>query len=405
MAVTVLDEVLSLSVHLNHQAVVYNDTPACVEAARSRIHLAIQAGRPITSAAFRVLNDHTFRVHDIQDREPGVTYRALFAEYLAGADWVKIVDPYIRQAYQVDNLKEFLQTVSLGSRCRGRTRHNVRTPSLWRFRRGDSRQRLDELQRELSAAGKIQFSYDFDSSIHDRQIETTRGRSFLDAGWTSTIRLRTASDPPNSVILYIYAGEVSSRPGCDPGPVCRLPCLATDQNPIGRRHIVTYDLSRFREQIPDQRGAHRFRGQMCRGISAVKPTLTRELIRYVSFSLYLSATIDSYGRFEPGIILAEQVARDLPCLYRRGASSDPEELLEAWDLVDQIRDHIGYHGMYEILDYRSTLDLSDATGEKAHISRRQVIRFLQDNIVAIHDHAWGDGKLFARVRVPTRGTS
>ena len=40
-------------------------------------------------------------------------------------------------------------------------------------------------------------------------------------------------------------------------------------------------------------------------------------------------------------------------------------LLEAWDLVDQLRDRIGYHGMYEILDYRSTLDLSDPTGEKA----------------------------------------
>ena len=25
-----------------------------------------------------------------------------------------------------------------------------------------------------------------------------------------------------------------------------------------------------------------------------------------------------------------------------------------------------------------------------------MIRFLQDNVVAIHDHAWGDGKLFAK---------
>ena len=42
------------------------------------------------------------------------------------------------------------------------------------------------------------------------------------------------------------------------------------------------------------------------------------------------------------------------------------------------------------------LTFRHATGEKATISRRQVIRFLQDNIVAIHDHAWGDGKLFAK---------
>jgi hypothetical protein len=73
-----------------------------------------------------------------------------------------------------------------------------------------------------------------------------------------------------------------------------------------------------------------------------------------------------------------------------------KNLIDAWDLWSQLRDRIGYHGMYEILDYRSTLDLSDPTGEEVHISRRQVIRFLQDNIVAIHDHAWGDGKLFAK---------
>jgi hypothetical protein len=73
-----------------------------------------------------------------------------------------------------------------------------------------------------------------------------------------------------------------------------------------------------------------------------------------------------------------------------------KNLIDAWDLWTQLRDRATYHGMYEILDYRSILDLLDLTGEEAHVSRRQVIRFLQDNIVAIHDHAWGDGKLFAK---------
>ena len=70
-------------------------------------------------------------------------------------------------------------------------------------------------------------------------------------------------------------------------------------------------------------------------------------------------------------------------------------LLDAWDLVSQLRDRIGYHGMYEILDYHSTLDISDERGEHALLARREVIRFLQDNVVAIHDHAWGDGDIFA----------
>ena len=54
--------------------------------------------------------------------------------------------------------------------------------------------------------------------------------------------------------------------------------------------------------------------------------------------------------------------------------------------------------MYEILDYESTLDLIDPQGRTAVITRREKLRFLQDNVVAIHDHAWGDGNLFANYR-------
>ncbi len=54
-----------------------------------------------------------------------------------------------------------------------------------------------------------------------------------------------------------------------------------------------------------------------------------------------------------------------------------------------------YHGMYEILSYESTLEIVDSRGDTAVLRRRAVIRFLQDNVVAIHDHAWGDGQIFA----------
>ena len=54
-----------------------------------------------------------------------------------------------------------------------------------------------------------------------------------------------------------------------------------------------------------------------------------------------------------------------------------------------------YHGTYEILTYESTLEILDSTGETSILRRREVIRFLQDNVVAIHDHAWGDGQIFA----------
>lgn len=69
--------------------------------------------------------------------------------------------------------------------------------------------------------------------------------------------------------------------------------------------------------------------------------------------------------------------------------------LEAWKLVEQFREKIGYHGMYEILDYEATAEILDPRGEEVVLVRHEMIRFLQDNVVAIHDHAWGDGELFA----------
>lgn len=61
-----------------------------------------------------------------------------------------------------------------------------------------------------------------------------------------------------------------------------------------------------------------------------------------------------------------------------------------------MKDKVSYRGMYEILEYDSTLKIVDPKGKKAVLTRREVIRFLQDNVVAVHDHAWGDGQLFAK---------
>ena len=55
-------------------------------------------------------------------------------------------------------------------------------------------------------------------------------------------------------------------------------------------------------------------------------------------------------------------------------------------------------GMYEILDYDSTLELLDPLGHTAIFRKRQRVRFLQDNIIAFQDYAWGDGEIFADYR-------
>lgn len=52
-------------------------------------------------------------------------------------------------------------------------------------------------------------------------------------------------------------------------------------------------------------------------------------------------------------------------------------------------------GMYEVLEYDTCLELLDDKGKIARFYKRQKVRFLQDNIIAYQDQAWGDGKIFA----------
>ncbi len=51
-------------------------------------------------------------------------------------------------------------------------------------------------------------------------------------------------------------------------------------------------------------------------------------------------------------------------------------------------------GIYEILDYETTLELN-ATGKIAKFFKRQKVRFLQNNIISFEDYAWGEGEIFA----------
>lgn len=51
-----------------------------------------------------------------------------------------------------------------------------------------------------------------------------------------------------------------------------------------------------------------------------------------------------------------------------------------------------FDGIYEVLEYEAHLELSDATGARAIFTKRQRVRFLQNNVIAYQDQAWGDGK-------------
>ena len=55
-------------------------------------------------------------------------------------------------------------------------------------------------------------------------------------------------------------------------------------------------------------------------------------------------------------------------------------------------------GMYEVLEYESVLELKDTQGKRAKFTKRQKVRYLQDNIIAYQDQAWGDGEILLDYR-------
>lgn len=55
-------------------------------------------------------------------------------------------------------------------------------------------------------------------------------------------------------------------------------------------------------------------------------------------------------------------------------------------------------GIYEVEDLETTLELWDAKGTRATIHKRKRVRFLQDNIIAFQDYAWGDGEILLNYR-------
>ncbi len=57
-----------------------------------------------------------------------------------------------------------------------------------------------------------------------------------------------------------------------------------------------------------------------------------------------------------------------------------------------------HEGIYEVLDYDARLTLNDSKGKLATFTKRQRVRFLQNNVIAYQDQAWGDGDIFADYR-------
>jgi len=71
---------------------------------------------------------------------------------------------------------------------------------------------------------------------------------------------------------------------------------------------------------------------------------------------------------------------------------------DLWKLLRKvIRGNVN-EGVYEVLEYTSTLEILDRQGKTASFLKHKQVRYLQDNIIAYQDYAWGDGKILLNYR-------
>lgn len=110
------------------------------------------------------------RTIDIAEGQKGISFEKLFLPYVKGSKLIKIFDPYIRLQYQIYNLVSFCEIldpqdetlkVDLLSGCDA-------------YQRNELEHKFDELKTALGR-DKIDFTYSFDDTLHDRKIETDTG--------------------------------------------------------------------------------------------------------------------------------------------------------------------------------------------------------------------------------------
>lgn len=108
---------------------------------------------------------------DIKEGETGISYRKLFEPYLRGAMNITLIDPYIRLDYQIFNLMSFIEMLEGDDKPLGL---KLVTAAASREEEVELSEKLDQVQAGATAK-KIEFSYEFDSSKHDRTIVTDTG--------------------------------------------------------------------------------------------------------------------------------------------------------------------------------------------------------------------------------------
>ena len=110
----------------------------------------------------------------IRDNQTGISYKQLFGDYLHDATDIKVIDPFIRLGYQLRNFMEFAKLIHELKDPETEVKLHLVTNNNQDYIE-NAKEAFETMKDSLAPVG-IQFTYEFDETIHDRSI-------LLDNGW------------------------------------------------------------------------------------------------------------------------------------------------------------------------------------------------------------------------------
>src|SRR5574341_675507 len=66
-----------------------------------------------------------------------------------------------------------------------------------------------------------------------------------------------------------------------------------------------------------------------------------------------------------------------------------ETIFQVWQVARKVITAKASEGLYEVLEYDAQLELQDKYGRTAVFNKKERVKFLQDNVIAYQDMAWG----------------
>jgi ATP-dependent Lon protease len=117
---------------------------------------------------------------EFQENQRGVSYERLLIPYLEGAARITITDPYVRVFHQARNLMELIYCLARSKDPATQLRVSLITAPNIDGGEKETKQidLLEQIEHGASAAG-IDFTFAFDTQIHDRSIVTDNGWQIL----------------------------------------------------------------------------------------------------------------------------------------------------------------------------------------------------------------------------------